>query len=469
MAGISGGADSVCLFFALLELQKEMDFTFYAVHINHGYRGEASDRDERFVRDLCEKYGVPLQVFSVDLESTAKKRKQSLEEAGREIRRELFEKEMQSRDACKIALAHHENDNAETFLWNLCRGCGLHGLGGIRPVNGVYIRPLLGMTRGEIETFLQKRQQPYCTDATNLETDYTRNKLRHLVLPVLEEQINRQTIRHMNTTMEELRELDDYVEMQVEAAYQACVEKEQDENCLIRKEPLLQYPELLQNKVIFRCLAETAATQKNLGRVHVEDVRALLEKQPGRSLDLPARVRAVREYEGVRLKKIRYEGVRLKKIRYEKEQSVKDRYTEQNAVCLAIPGTTVLPEQNLKVTCRILEKNPLSEGTDIPQKTYTKWFDYDIIKKCLHIRTRQSGDWITVDGAGHRQKLKSWFVNEKIPYKQREEIPLIAEGNQILWILGYRMGSAYRISSETRRILRIDVEKMKSTEEKKNG
>ena len=459
VAGISGGADSVCLFFALLELQKEMDFTFYAVHINHGYRGEASDRDERFVRDLCEKYGVPLQVFSVDLESTAKKRKQSLEEAGREIRRELFEKEMQSRDACKIALAHHENDNAETFLWNLCRGCGLHGLGGIRPVNGVYIRPLLGMTRGEIETFLQKRQQPYCTDATNLETDYTRNKLRHLVLPVLEEQINRQTIRHMNTTMEELRELDDYVEMQVEAAYQACVEKEQDENCLIRKEPLLQYPELLQNKVIFRCLAETAATQKNLGRVHVEDVRALLEKQPGRSLDLPARVRAVREYE----------GVRLKKIRYEKEQSVKDRYTEQNAVCLAIPGTTVLPEQNLKVTCRILEKNPLSEGTDIPQKTYTKWFDYDIIKKCLHIRTRQSGDWITVDGAGHRQKLKSWFVNEKIPYKQREEIPLIAEGNQILWILGYRMGSAYRISSETRRILRIDVEKMKSTEEKKNG
>ena len=459
VAGISGGADSVCLFFALLELQKEMDFTFYAVHINHGYRGEASDRDERFVRDLCEKYGVPLQVFSVDLESTAKKRKQSLEEAGREIRRELFEKEMQSRNACKIALAHHENDNAETFLWNLCRGCGLHGLGGIRPVNGVYIRPLLGMTRGEIETFLQKRQQPYCTDATNLETDYTRNKLRHLVLPVLEEQINRQTVRHMNTTMEELRELDDYVEMQVEAAYQACVEKEQDEICLIRKEPLLQYPELLQNKVIFRCLAETAATQKNLGRVHVEDVRALLEKQPGRSLDLPARVRAVREYE----------GVRLKKIRYEKEQSVKDRYTEQNAVCLAIPGTTVLPEQNLKVTCRILEKNPLSEGTDIPQKTYTKWFDYDIIKKCLHIRTRQSGDWITVDGAGHRQKLKSWFVNEKIPYKQREEIPLIAEGNQILWILGYRMGSAYRISSETRRILRIDVEKMKSTEEKKNG
>ena len=456
MAGISGGADSVCLFFALLELQKEMDFAFYAVHINHGYRGEASDRDEQFVRDLCEKYGVPLQVFSVDLESTAKKRKQSLEEAGREIRRELFEKEMQSRNACKIALAHHENDNAETFLWNLCRGCGLHGLGGIRPVNGVYIRPLLGMTRGEIETFLQKRQQPYCTDATNLETDYTRNKLRHLVLPVLEEQINRQTIRHMNTTMEELRELDDYVEMQVEAAYQACVEKEQDEICLIRKKPLLQYPELLQNKVIFRCLAETAATQKNLDACMWKSA-ALLETadQSGSS--------------GARARSARVRG-RTPEKNPVRERTVCKRPVYGTKCSLSgNSGTTVLPEQNLKVTCRILEKNPLSEGTDIPQKTYTKWFDYDIIKKCLHIRTRQSGDWITVDGAGHRQKLKSWFVNQKIPYKQREEIPLIAEGNQILWILGYRMGSAYRISSETRRILRIDVEKMKSTEEKKNG
>ena len=479
MAGISGGADSVCLFFALLELQKELDFTFYVVHINHGYRGEASDRDEQFVRELCGKYAVPLQVFSVDLESTAKNRKQSLEEAGREIRRELFEKEMRRRGAGKIALAHHENDNAETFLWNLCRGCGLHGLGGIRPVNGVYIRPLLGMTREEIEIFLRKRSQPYCTDATNLETEYTRNKLRHLVLPVLEEQINRQTIRHMNTTMEELRELDDYVEMQTEAAYQACVEKEkadeqekieeQNKGCLIRKQPLLQYPEFMQNKVIFRCLAEIAGTQKNLGRVHVEDVRALLEKQPGRRLDLPGSVCAAREYEGVRLQKVRCVKERRADRKAKREVKIEAEKANGNPVCLLIPGTTVLAEKNLKVTCRILEKNPCSEWADIPQKTYTKWFDYDIIKTCLHIRTRQSGDWITVDSAGHRQKLKSWFVNEKIPVEQRGKIPLIADGERIVWILGYRMSGAYQISSETRRILQIDVEKMKSTEEKKNG
>ena len=135
---------------------------------------------------------------------------------------------------------------------------------------------------------------------------------------------------------------------------------------------------------------ETAATQKNLGRVHVEDVRALLEKQPGRCLDLPARVRAVREYE----------GVRLKKIRYEEEQPVKERRAEQTTVCLTIPGTTVLPEQNLKVTCRILEKNPLSEGIDIPQKTYTKWFDYDIIKSvCIsgRVKAATGSPWTVQD------------------------------------------------------------------------
>lgn len=457
VAGISGGADSVCLFFVLLELQKEKDFTFYAVHINHGYRGEAAARDEQFVRELCEQYEVPLRVFSVDLELIAKNRKQSLEEAGREIRRESFEQEMRRQNAGKIALAHHENDNAETFLWNLCRGCGLHGLGGIRPVNGVYIRPLLGMTRGEIETFLQKRQQPYCTDATNMETEYTRNKLRHLVFPILEEEVNHQTVVHMNQTMEELRELDDYVETQTGYACQDCVQESgQQSGCLIRKDRLLQYPEFLQKKILLRCLENTALMQKDIGRIHVEQLRLLAEKQPGRSLDLPGGVRAVREYEGIRLHKIQ-------------EQTVKPGKEIPDPVRLVIPGTTILEKWNLKVTCTVMEKKTMWTERDIPQKTYTKWFDYDIIKTCLHIRTRQSGDYITIDGVGHRKKLKSWFVNEKIPSTEREQIPLIADDDQIVWIVGYRMNSAYQIGSKTRQILQIDVEKMKSTEEDENG
>ena len=180
IAGISGGADSVCLFFVLLDLRDRMGISFTAVHVNHGLRGEAANRDEEFVRELCGQYGIPLEVFRVDLESISKKRKQSLEECGRNIRREAFEQIRERCGGTKIALAHHQNDNAETLLWNLARGTGLTGLGGIRPVNGRYIRPLLCLDRNEIEDLLRQRGQGYCTDDTNGDTEYTRNKLRHL-------------------------------------------------------------------------------------------------------------------------------------------------------------------------------------------------------------------------------------------------------------------------------------------------
>ena len=136
IAGVSGGADSVCLFFVLLELRGRLGFEFAAVHVNHGLRGEDADKDEEFVRGLCGRYKVPIEVFRVNLELIAKNRKQSLEEAGRHVRRESFLAAAKKHGANKIALAHHQNDNAETLLWNLCRGGGLDGMCGIRPVNG---------------------------------------------------------------------------------------------------------------------------------------------------------------------------------------------------------------------------------------------------------------------------------------------------------------------------------------------
>ena len=181
---LSGGADSVCLFFVLLKLQREIRFSLAAVHVNHGLRGADADADEQFVKELCEKYNVPLEISRIDLESIAKKRKQSLEEAGRDVRRETFVRVMLQYSGNRIALAHHQNDNAETMLWNLARGTGLHGLGGIHPVNGQWIRPILCLNRQEIEAYLKEENQTYCTDLTNLETIYTRNKLRHQVIPV---------------------------------------------------------------------------------------------------------------------------------------------------------------------------------------------------------------------------------------------------------------------------------------------
>lgn len=156
IAGVSGGADSVCLLLMLMELKKEKGFELAVVHVHHGIRGNAADADESYVRNLCEEIGVFLYTYHEDVVSVAKKRKQSIEEAGRDIRRQCFEQAMSDFGGTKIALAHHKDDNVETLILNLARGSALRGLGGMRPVSGAYIRPLLCLRRVEIETYLKR-------------------------------------------------------------------------------------------------------------------------------------------------------------------------------------------------------------------------------------------------------------------------------------------------------------------------
>lgn len=459
IAGVSGGADSVCLFFVLLKLKSELGINFAVVHVNHGLRGEAADHDEAFVRQLCEKYMIPFEVLRVHLESIAKKRKQSVEEAGRMVRREAFEEACRKYHGTKIALAHHQNDNAETLLWNLARGTGLSGMGGIRPVNGKYIRPLLCMNRDEIERFLQKRNLGFCIDETNTDTQYTRNKLRYQVIPVLEKGVNTQAVLHMNEAMEQIWEVQDYMQAQLGEAFEKYTEVSQNplKYCLIRKGIQGEYPDILCRMAVFRAIELVMGQTQDIGRIHIYAVQGLFRKQIGRSLDLPCSVKAVRVYEGIRI-------YQVQKPAYQSLGSGKRVIEACHTQCdipqkLCIPGETYFQTQNLTIRCSIFQKTECFSMKEIPEKTYTKWFDYDIIEEPPCIRTRQSGDYITIDQAGHHQKLKSWFINQKIPAEQRDRICCIADGSEVMWILGYRMNSAYQISSHTKHILQIEVVK----------
>ena len=462
IAGVSGGADSVCLFLMLLELREKIGFDLIAVHVHHGLRGESADKDQQFVEALCEQHRIPLEIFRVNLESIAKKRKQSLEEAGRMVRREAFDCVCQKYGGNKIALAHHQNDNAETLLWNLSRGTGLDGLGGIRPVNGKFIRPLLCMNRKEIEEYLTGRKQSYCIDETNAETDYTRNKLRHLVLPILEEQVNLAAVRHMNETMEQIWELQEYMQEQVEAAYQECVQEHFEKACWIQiqQNSFETFPELIKKMVIRKGMEQVGGKKRDLSHTHVDVVMELMNKQVGRTLDLPYEMHAKRNYEGVRLEK---------RKTYQSGEQKKAEIIQECMGKLNIPGETIFADRNLKLRCKILEKPKNLSIKDIPQKIYTKWFDYDIIKSSLYIRTRQAGDTIVIDEKGHQKKLKNWFVDEKIPKEVRDSQLLLTEDNQILWILGHRMSHAYQVKQSTKWILQIEVETYKSDGGKENG
>lgn len=447
IAGISGGADSVCLLFVLQGLRETYDIDVVAVHVNHGIRGDTARRDEKFVQELCRTHHIRCEVYHENVELTAKKRKQSLEEAGREVRREAFVRTLERYGGTKIALAHHQNDNAETLLMNLARGTGLKGLGGIQPVAGNIIRPLLGLSRKEIEVYVGGIGCGFCQDETNAQDVYTRNRLRHQVMPVLEKKVNAQAVRHMNEAMEQVLGIQDYMYGQTERAYAACVTELPQGAMRIIKAEYDSLHQVLKGLLIRKCLAKETGSERNITFSHIEAVRELFHKQCGRSRNLPYSVRAVRDYDGVVLTK------------------VPTRQTERfPTVTLEVPGNTRIPPLNLTICCRILKKPEDFSVKHVPQKAYTKWFDYDIIKGRLFLRSRQSGDHIVIDKGGERQKLKSYFINEKIPREKRDSIGLLADEEQILWVVGCRMSSAFQITGRTRRILEIKV-----TEEKSNG
>ena len=450
--GLSGGADSVCLFFLLLALRKSSPFELVVVHLNHGIRGETAGYDEAFVYKLSAEHNVPCFIHWEDVPSIAASRKLSLEEAGREIRREVLEKTLAEVGGTKIALAHHQNDSAETLLMNLARGARIAGMSGIHPMNGCYIRPLLCVTRKEIEAWLHEQKIEYCEDETNVENVQTRNRVRNNIIPLLEKQINENAVLHMNEAMEEIRQLQEcfvkqvreirkkWVEERVEQRVEQRGERSQ-KTLLMRKEIPSLLPEIFIRQLIRDCLIEITGEEKNLTATHIEAIKELFSKQSGRRLDLPYEVEAIQCYEGVLLQK------------KSKEKTISYQYN------LKIPGVTEIPEINKTITCIIHEQweKPLAEMANLP---YTKWLDCDIIKDGLTVRTKNSGDYLIIDEQGGRQKLNRFCINNKIPANLRDELILIAAGQEIVWIVGCRMNYRYRVSESTSRVLEINVKLM---------
>lgn len=459
IAGVSGGADSVCLLFVLSMLREKIGFEVKVCHVNHGIRGADADADEAYVRKICRQLDIPCRFFHRNVELIARKRKQSPEEAGRTVRREAFGIMCAEDGGTRIATAHHRDDNAETMLLNIARGTGLKGLCGIRPVQGVWIRPLLHLDRVQIECWLKEKGIRWCTDATNEEDAYTRNRIRHNILPVLREQVNDKTVSHLEELAVQAREVWEYLEKGTDEAWHRCVEVlkadrektacgSRDIRLRIDAESLKKEMPAVQKMLIRKCLSVLRGGEKDIGAVHLQLVTGLFDRQCGKSADLPGGIKAERTYSGV---------VIGRKEEYCEEQ----RYKEE--VRPVIPGTTALPGGNGEVTCRFINASRAGEAKEIPQKSYTKWIDYDIIKCSLSVRTRRSGDYLVIDDAGRRQKLKAWFINEKIPKHERERMLLVADGDHIIWIPGYRMSRACQITESTKTILEIKI-----TEDEKN-
>lgn len=400
---LSGGADSMALFRGLCLLREEKAITLSAVHINHLLRGEESDRDEAFVRKQCKALNVPLTVFRINVEQIARNEKQSIELAARQARYDAFEKI----ECDVLATAHNADDNLETVLFRLTRATGLNGLCGIPERRGKFIRPLLSCSREEVEAFCSEYKVPFVTDSTNLSDDFTRNRIRHSVVPVLKS-LNPSLLSSFSTTLSLLNSDNEFLEQLSLNEF----EKRFSGNCL-SIEGFDSLPDAVSSRVIGKYLENNG----HGGHYSVNGALEISKKGNGR-------------FELSHGKMLRVScGV----LKFENNDTLPCFVTELKECDVSVI------KENGKIH-NLLLKNAI---------------DCDKIVGKLEIRTRLPGDSITFSHRKVSKPLRKWMNEEEIDPALRDILPVIADNNGVVWVYGGGVDKRVCPDSNTKRVIKV--------------
>lgn len=473
-AGVSGGADSVCLLHLLWRMQQEIPYRLIAVHVNHLIRADAAE-DARYAAQLCERMEIPFFLKEVDMKGYAAEHKLSSEEAGRILRYRAFEAvladQANDNETCKIAVAHNANDRAETMLFHIFRGSGVKGIASIQPVKESVIRPVLCLERKEIEEYLERYRLAYCTDSTNEEDVYTRNKIRHHILPYAEKEICQKAVAHMSELADILSDTEGYLEEQTRRLYEALVEVHAEGgpegmneygirtvgcNLRIQADKLLEQHPVMIGRVLLYCLEQIIPHRKDITGQHITDLTELMRKEGSKELFLPCGVRAYKEYNVLYLiREDTHSGRDLCIIKQGAEGNTE--YEIHPPTEVHIPGSGDFVFTLCEPAPDIYERIFCDKEQNIPENRYTKWFDYDKITTTLLLRTRQQGDYLTIDTSLRTKSVKQYMINEKIPKIQRGSMYLLADGAHVMWIPGYRISQYYKVDESTKRILQVSI------------
>ena len=453
-AGVSGGADSIAMLHILKSIQEEFGFFLEAVHVHHGIRGDEADRDENLVKKICQEWKIPFQSYHYPVPELSRKWRLGEEETGRIVRKQAFAKEKQriafsefpeenERRFC-VALAHNRNDLAETMLHHLARGTGLRGLSGIHPCSDGIIRPVLCLERREIVYYLEENEISYITDSSNLSDGYTRNRIRHHVLPAMEKEINGKTVEHMAETARILREADGYLRRKGAELLEQCRQK----TGYLLDGAFFEKPDIVREYAVMEAFERLSGKRKDFTSLHVRQVFSLQKKETGRYIKLPGNIQAVRSYGGVRLEKTVSGPGTTEGVSAEKKGS-----GNPAEMFFEIPLSGIL-----ECPFGIFETKIFHyKNQKIEEKKYTKCFDCDKIKDGLVLRTRRSGDYLRVTAKGGKKKLKDYMIDAKIPKEERDSILLLADGPEIWWVVGYRRGESGRVGEDTKAVLQIQI------------
>lgn len=427
VAGVSGGADSMCLLHFLCALRQEYGLTVIAAHINHGLRGEEAERDEEFVRRWCTSHNIPFECRRADIKSLAAQRSLGLEACGREVRYAFFS-ELARRYGAKIATAHTASDNAETVLFHLARGTGLKGLCGIPPVRENVIRPLIETTREQVEAYCKENNLAFVTDSTNLEDGYTRNKLRHQVIPVLKG-INpgfEQAVLRMSVA---LSQDDGYLFEQARAA----LKQAERESGIYDCEELSKAPAPVLSRAVQLCAQDMGC---RLEQTHIVSVCGIVHAKSG-ACDLPCGLRAAAS-----------QG----KLRVIRQQQPVEKWE------IPLSKAGFLMKYNKKITWTLCAKNDYDKKTEFNKMLLNNALDYDIISRNSAFRCRREGDVFAPAGRNLSKTVKKLFNEYKIPLEQRGRVILLAQGGGVLWIDGFGVSRHAAVSEKTKHVLIITTE-----------
>jgi tRNA(Ile)-lysidine synthase len=439
IVAVSGGPDSICLLHILHILKKKFNLELIAAHVNHCLRGEESDKDEKYVEEYCKNNGIQFFSKRVDINRLALQRNMSSESAGREARYEFFHQLMEEHNADKIALAHNANDQAETVLMRMMRGTGSEGLVGIKPVReNIFIRPLINITRGEIENYCSENNLKPRIDKTNLENIYTRNKVRLELIPYIRKNFNEDIINTLNRLSQTVSIDNDYIEYISEQSFK----KYCDKNCgkvIINKDAFKEH-EAVITRVIRRALLSLKGNLYNFEKVHIYDIIHVQNNETGKKVVLPQNIIAQNNYGNIEL----YIGKENEKVSLVKEY------------VFDITSVQSIEELNMSVALNILKDK---DKINVKEQTYIKYFDFDKIKGEIILRKRKEGDRFTPLGMRGSKKIKDLFIDLKIPQTERDSIPLICFGEEIAWIVGYRLSDKFKITKDTKNVLEIKIER----------
>jgi len=452
---VSGGADSVALLLLLAELRKQLGIVLSVAHFNHKLRGKDSASDERFAAKLAEKYGLVFHAGRADIAAKAKSDKANLEDTARRARYEFFARLVEDGRVNKVAVAHTADDQAETVLAHILRGTGLAGLGGIHPMVGHVVRPLLGVRRSELRAYLRSKKQTWREDATNRDTTRMRARIRKKLLPILEKQFQAAVVEHLVMLAELAREDEAFLDAVASERMQTCVEKGPGQakisigDLLARKKKDFNTEDTentegteknfaIGGRIVRRIVGELKPREGQLNAAHVRSILELAESgENGKSLSLPGGVEVRREHDSL----IFCAGDAIAKANRRKPLEF------ERAINLeGIKAEVSVPELGCVFRFRVIDW-PAKRGDTI-EKGFV--LDRDALQSPLVLRNWRPGDKLRPCGHRSAHKLKRLLNEKRVSRWEREGWPVLTSGGALAWARGFPAAAEFAASEKTR-------------------